>query len=218
MRRLAARWTVLREPGLSLAPRRCGSGEGTEVDERPLVRASAFRPRRFSPVLVAFATTLPLGASACRGAEVRPAPTAPSRGDSLTYAFGTVDGGVVSSATLRGRATALLFVTTFDLASQVQAKRLEDLYRTQKPRVNAVAIVLEPPKYAVLARSFGEVLGLSYPVALADDATIHGVGPFGPISSVPSWVILDRESRPVLVHAGPVELRELEDVLQRASR
>ena len=76
---------------------------------------------------------------------------------------------MVSSEELRGRATVLLFVTTFDLASQAEAKHLEDLYRTHKPRINAVAVVMEAPKYAPLARSFAEVLGLSYPVALADD-------------------------------------------------
>jgi len=125
---------------------------------------------------------------------------------------------VVSSEELRGRATVLLFVTTFDLASQAEAKHLEDLYRTHKPRINAVAVVMEAPKYAPLARSFAEVLGLSYPVALADDATRQGRGPFGVISSVPSWVILDRDARPVFAHAVVVSLRQIERGLRSVQR
>ncbi len=157
------------------------------------------------------------GASAGGAADpVAVAPTAP--GAPVSYAWGTADGRVVSSEELRGRATVLLFVTTFDLASQAEAKHLEDLYRTYKPRINAVAVVMEAPKYAPLARSFAEVLGLSYPVALADDATRQGRGPFGVISSVPSWVILDRDARPVFAHAGVVSLRQIERGLRSVQR
>lgn len=161
-----------------------------------------------------------LAGAACGG---QPSPSrqeavAPERGEVLSYAWGTTDGGVVSSDALRGRATVLLFVTTFDLASQAQAKHLEDVYRTHKPRINAVAVVMEPPKYAPLASSFAEVLGLSYPVALADDATRTGQGPFGAIQSVPSWVVLDRDSRLAFAHAGVVSVEQLVQRVRGAQR
>lgn len=160
-----------------------------------------------------------VGCGASTGEAAGPVDPAPAqRGAPVSYAWGTTDGRVVSSEELRGRATVLLFVTTFDLASQAEAKHLEDLYRTHKPRINAVAVVMEAPKYAPLARSFAEVLGLSYPVALADDATRQGRGPFGVISSVPSWVILDRDARPVFAHAGVVSLRQIERGLRSVQR
>ncbi|NLE86491.1 MAG: TlpA family protein disulfide reductase [Myxococcales bacterium] len=160
-----------------------------------------------------------VGCGASTGEAAGPVDPAPvQRGAPVSYAWGTTDGRVVSSEELRGRATVLLFVTTFDLASQAEAKHLEDLYRTHKPRINAVAVVMEAPKYAPLARSFAEVLGLSYPVALADDATRQGRGPFGVISSVPSWVILDRDARPVFAHAGVVSLRQIERGLRSVQR
>jgi hypothetical protein len=170
--------------------------------------------------LVSWLLLGPLLLGACGGAATNaPAEPAPlERGRAVSYAWGTTDGGVVSAETLQGRATVLLFVTTFDLASQAQAKHLEDLYRTHKPRINAVAVVMEPPKYAPLASSFAEVLGLSYPVALADDATRNGQGPFGAVSSVPSWVVLDREGRPVLARAGVLAPQELAQGVRAAQR
>lgn len=157
----------------------------------------------------------------CSGGTESSAPPqeAPSaRGRPVSYAWGTTDGQVVTAEALQGRATVLLFVTTFDLASQAQAKYLEDLYRTHKPRINAVAVVMEPPKYAPLASSFAEVLGLSYPVALADDATRTGKGPFGAVTSVPSWVVLDRDARPVFAHAGALPPQELARSVRAAQR
>jgi hypothetical protein len=158
----------------------------------------------------------------CSASPLEGAVGSPARpgaaGSSVSYAWGTTDGGVVTSDGLQGRATVLLFVTTFDLASQAQAKHLEDLYRSHQPRINAVAVVMEPPKYATLASSFAEVLGLSYPVAIADDATRDGHGPFGAITSVPSWVVLDREARPVFAHAGAVSTAQIERQLRSAQR
>jgi hypothetical protein len=141
-----------------------------------------------------------------------------TRGEPLAYAFGTTDGSVVSSETTRGRVTVLLFLTTFDLASQAQAKHLEQLYRRHAPRFNAIAVVMEPPKYAELARSFGDVLGLSYPVALADEGTLSGAGPFGAVTSVPSWVVLDSEARAVFAQAGALAPRDLEKTIRAAER
>jgi hypothetical protein len=149
-----------------------------------------------------------------REATVVQAP--PARGEALEFAFGTVQGDVVTSETIRGRVTVLLFMTTFDLASQAQAKQLEDLLHLHAPRFNAIGVVMEPPKNAELVRSFGEVLGLSYPIALADEATLAGEGPFGGITSVPSWVILDRDGRTAFVRAGGMPPRDLEQRVREA--
>jgi hypothetical protein len=114
--------------------------------------------------------------------------------------------------------TAILFATTFDLASQVEAARLNDLLHRHRPRINVGAVVLEPPKYALLADTFRTSLRLDYPVAIADDETRQGGGPFGRIARVPTLIVLDAAGHEVWRKSGVVALRELEDALRRAQR
>jgi hypothetical protein len=156
---------------------------------------------------------------ACAGSD-KPiaARTEAPRGEAVEFAYGTTDGTELSSANTRGRATAILFVTTYDLASQLMAERLETAIRTHTPRANAGAVVLEAPKYAVMADAFRTTLGLSYPVAMADADTLSGVGPFGHLGRVPSLVVLDRDGREVFRHAGAVEPQVIERALALGSR
>lgn len=139
-------------------------------------------------------------------------------GEPVDFAFGTTGGGELSSASTRGRATALLFVTTYDAASQLVAKRLDHVVRYFKPRSNAGAVVVEPPKYAVLADVFRSALDLSFPVAIADEGTRTGGGPFGRVGEVPTIVVLDRSGRVVWTHSGVVSSKEIEQALATASR
>lgn len=141
-----------------------------------------------------------------------------SRGEKVEYSFAGADGELIGSSTLQGRVTVLLFVTTFDLGSQVQAKRLEDLYRTHAPRINAVAVVLEAPRYVDLARSFKQVLELNYPIAMADQATLVGRGPFGTIDTVPTWVVLDRRGVLRKTLQGPLSPGALETLVENVQR
>jgi hypothetical protein len=112
----------------------------------------------------------------------------------------------------------VLFVTTYDLASQIEAKRLDEIVRRHRPRANAGAVVLEPPKYAVLADAFRSSLGLGYEVALADAATLAGQGPFGNIPHVPTLFVLDRAGRLVWQKSGLATPREIEQALAAAAR
>jgi hypothetical protein len=135
----------------------------------------------------------------------------------LFFSFTTTEGKSLDHSTTRGRATALLFLTTFDPASQVQAKALEQAFRSHRPRVNAGAVVLEAQSYGVLADVFRESLKLTYPVALADAATLSGDGPFGKIDRVPTTVVLDRAGRVVWQKAGLATIEELSDALSTGS-
>jgi hypothetical protein len=132
--------------------------------------------------------------------------------------YGTTEGGELSSATTRGRATAIVFVTTYDLASQIQAKQLEKILRSQTPRINVGAVVLESADYALLADAFRTSLSLSYPVAMADATTLTGRGPFGDIDQVPTTIVLDRSGREVWRKAGLAEPEQIERALASASR
>ena len=140
----------------------------------------------------------------------------PTRGQVQRFDFGTTDGEELSSQTTHGRVTVLVLVTTFDLASQVAAKRLNQVLHAHRPRINAAAVVLEAAKYAPLADAFRGVLELSYPVALADLATLQQDSTFGEVVSVPTLLVLDSEGREVARKTGNFTVPELEAWLARA--
>lgn len=161
-----------------------------------------------------------LALAAAGGCRPRPVPLRPEGAAAsapVTFAFGAVDGGELSSETTRGRATAILFVTTYDIASQLVAQRLEGVLRAHVPRANGGAVVLEAPKYAQLAVAYRSTLSLSYPVAMADSLTLSGGGPFGTVAQVPTLVVLDRSGREVWRHTGVPEAREIERALALGS-
>lgn len=164
--------------------------------------------------------SLALLAGACSSAAAPTGPAAPAATSApIDFIFSAVgDDVVVSSETMRGRATALVFITTYDLASQLLARRLADLITTFTPRANAAAVVVEPPAYAELLPAYREALSLPYPVVMADFGTQRGSGPFGSIDRVPVLIILDREGRLVARLQGSVETREIEAALRAALR
>ncbi|MEP7051653.1 MAG: TlpA family protein disulfide reductase [Pseudomonadota bacterium] len=155
---------------------------------------------------------------ACQRVDDSPPPElrAPSGGSVQRFAFGTTQGEEVNSDNTRGRVTVLLFVTTFDLASQVAAKRLEQVLRAHRSRIFAAAVVMEAAKYAPLADVFRSSLELSYPVAIADLITVQQSSTFGEVLSVPTTLVLDAQGREVLRKSGSFTVAELETWLARA--
>jgi hypothetical protein len=146
-------------------------------------------------------------------------PTAPERalGAPIQFDFPAVgDDVIVNSETTRGRVTALLFITTFDLASQLLVRRLGEVVTSFSPRANAAAVVIEAPRYAELLPAYRQAMSLPFPVVMADFATQQERGPFGNIAHVPTLVVLDREGREVYRHEGALARGEIEDALRRA--
>ncbi len=157
-------------------------------------------------------------AGSCRAAPNEPKTAPRAHTLPVEFSYRTLDGGRFDSFQTRGRATALLFITTFDWASQVEARRLSLLVTRHRPRANAVAVVVETERYQPLAEVFRSSLRLTYPVAMADQATREGEGPVGPVSRVPLLVVLDRSGREVWRKAGLAESAEIERALAEASR
>jgi hypothetical protein len=141
-----------------------------------------------------------------------------AEGRVLQFAFGTTAGQELTSENTRGRVTVLVFVTTFDLASQLLAKRLDQVARSHHPQINAAAVVLEAPKYAPLAQAFGSALELSYPVALADLSTLEQSSGLGEVRMVPTVLVLNSEGREMLRKSGLCTVAELESWVARAQR
>jgi hypothetical protein len=154
-----------------------------------------------------------LGCSAREGEPVSPRA---QFGEPLQFTFGTLDGGELSSDTTRGRTTALLFVTTYDLPSQAEAELLRDLLRVHKPRANGAIVMLEPPRSAPLAQVWADTLGLKLPIAMASPSLLSGDSPLGRVEGVPTLIVLDRRGRLVVRAAGAQTREQIAAHLRRA--
>lgn len=131
------------------------------------------------------------------------------------FSFSSIDGSVVSDASVRGRMTVVALVATYDAPSQAQARFVDEVRRRHQPRVNAVLLVLEPPQNLPMVQAFAASLELAFPVAMADPATVAGKGPFPGLHHVPSVVILDRQAREVWRKLGLVRVEEIVLALRR---
>jgi hypothetical protein len=155
-------------------------------------------------------------AVACGGvSNERPARSGP-RPEPVVFSYFAPDGTPFDSASTRGRVTAILLLTTYDMNSQLVARRLNDVLHSFKPRFNAGAVALEPAKYAVFLEPFKESLGLHYPVVLADQATLQGEGALGSGIEVPTLVVLDVEGRPLWRLSGPATEQQIRNALRAA--
>jgi hypothetical protein len=163
--------------------------------------------RALAPLLLLFAACSP---------AAQPSSSEPilERGRPAEFAFGVLDGSVVTHETTRGRVTALLFVTTFDLPSQAAARRLADVQSRHRPRFNAVAVAIESAENATLVVVFRDSLALPFPVAIADQVELRASPLFADVDRVPTLILLDREGRPTYRHHGLFEPSALESWLR----
>lgn len=138
----------------------------------------------------------------------------PAGSQPLHFAYPLADGtGVLRAEALRGEPTIITFLTTFDLASQAQARFVSTVFGRHRGRVHATAVVLEPTENRPLVLAFRDALKLPYPVAFGDEALIGGEGPFGDVHAVPSTVVLDGEGRLIWKHVGLAKEDELEKAI-----
>ncbi|HYP88753.1 MAG TPA: hypothetical protein VEQ59_11380 [Polyangiaceae bacterium] len=147
---------------------------------------------------------------------VAPQHAEPASGDPLQFTFGTVDGGELSSDTTRGRTTALLFVTTYDLPSQAEAQLLQGVLSTHKPLANGAIVMLESPQTAPLAQVWASAIGLRLPIAMASPTLMSGESELGQVSGVPTLIVLDRRGRFSSKYEGSLTREELDERLKRA--
>jgi len=132
-----------------------------------------------------------------------------------SWVFATPDGKAYSSDQALGRVTIVLFLTTYDTASQIAATRFDSEIHSLPRRVNALAVALEPPNHSLLVGVFHDALHLTYPLLMPDPATLAGHGPFGVIDVVPTWVVLDKSGQEIWRQSGVGAIPGLRSTLLR---
>ncbi len=126
-----------------------------------------------------------------------PLPDAP-----IDFVFDSLDARSVSSRASRGKVTVVAFVTTYDLGSQAQVNYLVAMAKHDGERVNYMLVALEAKSERELVEVYRKNLGVTFPVALADDTTIAGGGPFGDVHRIPTVVVLDPTGKIVFKKTG----------------
>jgi hypothetical protein len=82
-----------------------------------------------------------------------------------------------------------------NIGSQMQVNYLIAMHKNDGDRVAYALVFMVPRNQRELVEIYRRSLGVEFPVALADDGTLRGAGPFGEMPLVPTVVILDRMGR-----------------------
>lgn len=171
--------------------------------------------RRVNLIALALIAVL-LGASCGGAAPAARTSRARALGEPVEFVFVDQSGARVSSESTRGRVTIAALVTTYDWGSQLVLRRVNQALGSHVPRINAFGVVLEAPSYGVLVSAYSNSLGLHFPLVMADQASLEGGGPLGPIDYVPTLVILDPQGRVVERLKGLVSPEQIHAALDRA--
>jgi hypothetical protein len=88
--------------------------------------------------------------------------------------------------------------------AQAQVDFLVAMAKNDADRVSYAVIALEERQNRELVQLYEKTLAIPFPVALADEATRGGGGPFGDVTAVPVTLVLDRTGRVALRVEGRV--------------
>lgn len=127
----------------------------------------------------------------------------------VDFVFDSLDERPVSAEATRGKPTIITFVNTGSLPAQAQVDFLvvmakRDAENHDSDKVHYAVVALEGSENRELVELYRKSLGIPFPVAVADETTTAGGGPFGDVTAVPVTVILDRAGRIVWRVAGRV--------------
>jgi peroxiredoxin len=114
------------------------------------------------------------------------------RGPPLALRLPALDGGELDLATLRGKLVVLHVFTTWSLAAQAELDGL--IEADAAPDVEVVGIALDPEGRTLVA-PWRAGTGVRYLITLADDALQRGQSPLGPLSTVPTTILVGTDGR-----------------------
>ena len=164
-----------------------------------VVKTSSSVRRATTERIVLFVALAAVGcAGAVQAAGSMSARSMDSRsGEPVPFAFDSLDERIVSADTMRGKPTLIAFVTTDSLAAQAQVDFLVAMAKKDAIAVNYVVVALGPEDTRELVELYRRALHVTFPVAMADGATLAGGGSFGDVRAVPVTILLDRDGRVV---------------------
>ena len=137
-----------------------------------------------------------------------------------SYEFVSLDERPVSSGAFLGKPALIAFITTYDPISQLQVSQVLPLAASM-PEVSFALVALLDAQDASareLVQLYRETMKVTFPVALADTATIAGGGTLGDVHQVPTVVLLSADGKIAWRHAGAVRGDELRKRLTRLVR
>ncbi len=151
--------------------------------------------------------------AACSGPKANEPPPGvsaiPENRAPVHFEYDSLDERPVDSASTRGAPTVIAFVTTWDLMSQAEVDFLVKMAKNDGDRVHYLVVALQEKPDRELVELYLQKLGVQFPGALADPATIAGGGPFGDVHNVPTVVLLDARGRLVWLHPGLARANEI---------
>jgi thiol-disulfide isomerase/thioredoxin len=137
------------------------------------------------------------GSSESRGPGSPPGVSVPPASPPVSFSFDSLDDRAVSSEVAHGKPAVLSFVTTGSLPAQAQVDFLVTMSKNDGDHVFYAVVSLDPREDRELVEIYRRSLGIPFAVAMADEATRGGAGPFGDVSTVPVTILLDRLGRVV---------------------
>lgn len=184
---------------------------------------AARAPRRASRGALAVALAALAFALGCVRAE--PEPRAPveaveERGTEpvAAFVFDSLDARPVARDALRGKPAVLVFVTTWDIASQAQVGFVVRMAERDGDAVTYALVALHERHERELVEAYARTLKVTFPVALGDPESRVGRGPLGDVHQIPTVLVLDAAGRLVKRHVGLTKTDVLRASVELAKR
>lgn len=148
----------------------------------------------------------------CAG-STGPGPSLPA--GRVIYRLQNLDGSELSLTSLRGRPVVVTVISTWADPALVEVPRYKALHQRYQDRLAILCVVLDEDP--AMARIFQESFDIPYGVVtVADRPGFTGeAGPFGPIGSIPTSVLLDAEGRIAARMDGMWDPNLLEEAVAR---
>ena len=123
-----------------------------------------------------------------------------------------LDGGTVDLASYRGRVVILHLFTTWSLAAQGDLPQLVELDARYREQVSVLGVGLDPDGYRLVA-PWRQANQIPYLVTLGLPDLLAGKSSLGPITHVPTTIVLDRDGLVTARIDGPLQPGQLARIL-----
>jgi peroxiredoxin len=125
----------------------------------------------------------------------------------------SVDGGVLSLASYRGKVVVLHVFATWATTSHTDIEQLSALHRERSGEVVVVGISFDQDRKFIAP--WRSAVSATYVVALAPESVRLGNTALGPIHEVPATFLLDRSGRLSAVINRPLRPGELDPIVRK---